>query len=288
MHNGCDLDWCALVSVERVTSYSAEDGRSVGRFLGLSMREVTQPNGPVKLEAQSRVQSAVLDQHGFVHAGALFTMCDCVGGFCGGLGALPDGWVVTTNLMIRTAPTVVASPLVLNSAVLRRGKTSVVTSINVVDAVGAFVAAGTLTSAILVPSDGIAQWDRPARLDMPSEVGGIHFDDWLGISIRDGAVSIELTDELRNPWGIMHGGATSALVDRGAVEAVTHTTGVRERLRTNHVVLHFLAPAKIGPVRASGRVLGTRPDGYLVEVEVFDEGSDNRLVALAVATVAVV
>ena len=274
------------MSAEGETTSSNNDGRSVGRFLGLSMREVSAPDGPVTLEAVSHVQPTVLDQHGFIHAGALFTMCDCVGGFCGGLGALPDGWVVTTNLMIRTAAIAVTSPLHLTSTVLRKGKSSVVTAVDVVDANGRFVAAGTLTSAILVPSDGIADWQRPARLDMPTDVGGTHFDDWLGITAHDGEATIELTSELRNPWGIMHGGVTSALVDRGAVAAAARSFGRADRLRTNDVVLHFLAPAKVGPVRASGRVLGTRPDGCVVEVEVFDVGSNDRLVALAVATVA--
>ena len=40
---------------------------------------------------------------GNVRAGALLTMADTVGGMCAGLAVLP-GWVVSTNLMLRTAP----------------------------------------------------------------------------------------------------------------------------------------------------------------------------------------
>ena len=40
-----------------------------------------------------------------MRGGALLTMLDNVGGLCGGLAALPDGWVVSTNLSARTLRT---------------------------------------------------------------------------------------------------------------------------------------------------------------------------------------
>ena len=54
-------------------------------------------------------------------------------------------------------------------------------------------------------------------------------------------VAIDLADELRNPWGILHGGILAMLVDI----AVEHATGGV----TTDVVLHFLAPNRVGPVR---------------------------------------
>src|SRR5204863_3093768 len=75
-----------------------EDGRGVGRYLDMQIREVTTGEGPVRLVGSARPSAAVLDGRGRMHMGVLGTMCDAIGGFCGGLGALPDGWVVTTNL----------------------------------------------------------------------------------------------------------------------------------------------------------------------------------------------
>ena len=61
------------------------------------------------------------------------------------------------------------------------------------------------------------------------------------------AVEIDLADRLRNPWGILHGGVVATLVDLAA----EHATGGG---CTTDVVLHFLAPNRVGPVRATARV----------------------------------
>ena len=106
-------------------------------------------------------------------------------------------------------------------------------------------------------------------------------DEWLALRRLDangsghGVVEVDLTDNLRNPWGIMHGGVVAFLVDL----ATAHATGGA----TTDVVLHFLAPHRAGPVRATARPLGTRSDGTVCRVEVRDLGAD-RTTAVAVAT----
>jgi acyl-coenzyme A thioesterase PaaI-like protein len=62
--------------------------------------------------------------------------------------------------------------------------------------------------------------------------------------------------------------------------AVEHTTGTGH---TSDVVLHYLAPNRVGPVRATCRVIGSRDDGDVVRVEVRDVGRD-RVTAVAVVT----
>ena len=95
----------------------------------------------------------------------------------------------------------------------------------------------------------------------------------------DHAVEIDLADGLRNPWGILHGGVVATLVDLAAEHA---TNGAH----TTDVVLHFLAPNRVGPVRAIARALGQRSDGTVLRVEVRDEGAD-RTTALAIVTAAI-
>src|SRR5262249_62313600 len=93
------------------------------------------------------------------------------------------------------------------------------------------------------------------------------------------ALEMDLADGLRNPWGILHGGVVASLVDLTAEHA---TSGGR----TTDVVLHYLAPNRVGPVRAIARLLGHRVDGAVLRVEVRDVGAD-RTTALAVVTGAV-
>jgi uncharacterized protein (TIGR00369 family) len=115
------------------------------------------------------------------------------------------------------------------------------------------------------------------------------FVEWLGI--RDvagapaGVVELDAVDGVRNPWGIVHGGVTAALVDIASERAGASSLGVApDAVVTSDVALHFLSPARVGPVRASAVVVGERADGVVLRVEVRDTGLD-RVAAHAVVTV---
>lgn len=254
-----------------------DTGRDVGRYMGVTMREA----GEGHLVGHAEVVPHLIGPAGGVRTGALLTMLDNVGGLGGGLAALPDGWVVSTNLAARVVELAHVGPLRLDARLLRRGRNAVVTSVEISDegAHDTRVASGILTSAILVPENGPPKWARPLVLD--TTIGRAPnlplIAEWLGVrSVDDHAVEIDLAAELRNPWGILHGGVVATLVDLAA----EHATGGGY---TTDVVLHFLAPNRVGPVRAIARVLGRRADGYVLRVEIRDEGAD-RTTALAIAT----
>ena len=247
-----------------------DEGRSVARYAGVDLREVGDwENGEIIGEAIAPLYDHLRGVGGGIRTGALLTMCDNVGGFCAGLAALPDGWVVTTNLTITLAPLVAVGPLKLRSSVLRAGRAAVVTDVRVTDsgAADAVVADAVVTSAVLVPEGGPPVWTRPAHLQPPPPAG---------------VVELDVTDAVRNPWGIVHGGVTAALVDVAAERAGAARTSTP--VETGDVALHFLAPSRVGPVRATATVMGERTDGMVVLVEVRDVGQD-RVAARAVATV---
>jgi acyl-coenzyme A thioesterase PaaI-like protein len=268
-----------------VTQFADPDaGRSVARYLGLTLQEV----GEVREGAASVVGDAPAPAYlrtpdGRLAMGALLGLADSVAGLCGGLAALP-GWVVSTNLMLRAVRLDVVGPVELRADVLRAGRNSVVTSVTARDAGadGRLVADGALTSAVLVPDGGPPVYERPLRLEAPplDPATTPHLDDFLGIrAVAPDALEIDATDALRNPWGILHGGVTAALVDLAARHATGGTT-------TTDAVLHFLAPGRVGPVTARVTPVGRRADGTLVRVEVRDSGAGDRLMAVAVVTVA--
>jgi uncharacterized protein (TIGR00369 family) len=270
-----------------------DQGRSVARFVGVDLREIGDwEHGEVIGEATSPLPDHLRAPGGGLRTGALLTMCDNVGGFCAGLAALPEGWVVSTNLTLTLAPLRARGPLRLRSTVLRAGRAAIVTDIRVTDsgADEAVVADAVLTSAVLVPEGGPPKWARPAHMQAPPPAGALPpFVEWLGI--RDvagapaGVVELDIADALRNPWGIMHGGVTASLVDVAAERAAASLSGEAvESLETGDVSLHFLAPSRVGPVRATATVVGKRADGAVVIVEVRDVGRD-RVAARAVATV---
>jgi 1,4-dihydroxy-2-naphthoyl-CoA hydrolase len=266
-----------------------DDGRSVARYVGVDLREVGDwEAGEVIGEATSPLHEHLRAPGGGIRTGALLTMCDNVGGFCAGLAALPEGWVVSTNLSLTLAPRRVEGPMRLRSTVLRAGKSAIVTDVRVTDsgAADAIVADAVLTSAVLIPEGGPPHWARPAHMQAPPPAGALPpLVDWLGI--RDvpgepaGVVELDITDAVRNPWGIMHGGVTASLVDIAAERA--GAAHLRVPVESTDVALHFLAPSRVGPVRATATVMGERTDGVVVLVEVRDTGRD-RVVARAVVT----
>jgi uncharacterized protein (TIGR00369 family) len=258
-----------------------QTGRDVSRYIGVELREVVDPaSSTVRVRGHAQGASYLRGPHGGLRAGALLTLLDNVGGLCGGLAALPDGWVVSTNLSARTIETAQTGPLRIEACVLRQGRTSVLTEVEIRDEGehDRLVMNGVLTSAILVPKDGPPAWKRPLVIEAtapPSEPAPT-IPEWLGTySVDAHTLEMPLADSLRNPWGILHGGALASLIDLAAA----HVTGGV----TTDVVLHFLAPNRQGPVRAEARPIGTRADGTVSRVEVRDEGA-GRVTALAVVT----
>jgi uncharacterized protein (TIGR00369 family) len=252
-----------------------EQGREVARYIRAEMRELDDGRVVGWAPAADHLRAP----NGTIHAGALLTVLDYIGGVCGGLASLPDGWVVSTNLSARFVEPARVGPFRTEGAVVRGWRNNVVSTMQMYDegAADALIAEGVLTSAILIPEDGPPQWERPLHIEFPDPgVPQPPMLDWLGVRTFDAnAIEIDLVDEHRNPWGILHGGVVASLVD----VAASHATG----LETADVVLHFLAPNRVGPVRAIAHRLGTRSDGVVTRVEVRDTGQD-RLTALAVVT----
>jgi uncharacterized protein (TIGR00369 family) len=261
-----------------VTQTPANMGTDIMRFARLDMHEIEE----LRIEGNARVVDHLRGRNGAVRAGALLTMLDSAGGVCGGLASLPDGWVVSTNLSARTVHHTPTGPLKIDARVLRKGRNNVVTAVEIADAAtDELVMDGVLTSAILVPENGPPAWERPLRIGYPGDdIDSLSMDRWLDARVVDArTIEMDLRDTLRNPWGILHGGVTAALVDA----CVEHATGGGT---VTDVVLHYLAPNRTGPVRATASILDHRSDGDVARVELRDTGADDRITAIAIATAA--
>ena len=239
---------------------------------------------------------APIDQHhrglgGGLRTGGLLTNLDSLGGFASGLAVLPL-WIVTTSLLVTVSVLDHTGPLRFRADVLRRGRSSVVTALDVVDegAGDRPVAAATMTCAILDPGAMELDFVRPFSLAMPPpQPDPSRPEEFFCIEPGNGPVTrLHLEDRLRNPWGILHGGAVAMLADVAACRAaMAHSPAASgpSGVAAADTVLHYLRPAKVGPVEARCRVLGSRAGRTTVRIEIHDVGSDDRVVTFGSVTV---
>ena len=96
-------------------------------------------------------------------------------------------------------------------------------------------------------------------------------------------VEMELRDDLRGPAGSLEGGVVSTLAD--VAGASTAAMALATMVATQQMSISFLAPGRVGPVRATGRPMRVGRQDAVVQVEIVDVGNDDRLMAVALVTV---
>lgn len=238
-----------------------------------------------------------LDASGRLGTDLLTCIIDSIGGMTSGLASLPN-WIVTTNLMVRRAPDALigdsgTGPLVLDTQVLRRGRSSVVTRVDVNDLEGVAVASSWMSCAILTPENGPPPFNRPVKPferevpDNPIFAAPPHEFFNLSEGERPGIAHLDIEQRLRNPWGILHGGSSAVVLDAAARSLVIgrSTVDATPEAIVTDLAVHYLSPGRVGPIVAVATSAGHRGPDHLVRVEVRDQGADNRLMALAMTTV---
>ena len=244
------------------------------------------PGTPNTLDAESRLGTDLLA-----------CIIDSIGGMTSGLASLPE-WIVTTNLMVRRAPDALigdrgTGPLTLDTHVLRRGRSSVVTRVDVTDAADAVVATSWMSCAILAPANGPPPFTRPVRpfeRPVPDEpIFSAPPEEFFNLTAGDrpGIVRLSVEQRLRNPWGILHGGSSAVVLDAAARSLVLGRpmVGATPEAIVTDLAVHYLTPGRVGPIVATASSTGRRGPDHLVRVEVRDQGADDRLMALAMTTV---
>jgi uncharacterized protein (TIGR00369 family) len=107
---------------------------------------------------------------------------------------------------------------------------------------------------------------------------------WNTLDENKVSVEIDIRDDLRGPAGTLQGGIIATLVDVAA--ASTAALAGSSFVATTEMTIHFLAPGRVGPVRATGELLRSGARGFAVETRVVDSGMDDRLMAVALAAFA--
>ena len=123
---------------------------------------------------------------------------------------------------------------------------------------------------------------------MPEAVG-TPFQQSLGLRWSLGAergqvdVEMDMRDDLCGPAGSLEGGVVSTIVDVAGASAAAAAVG--GLVATSSMTISFLAPGRVGPIRATGTPLRVGKIDAVAEVRVIDLGKENRLMAVGLVTV---
>jgi acyl-coenzyme A thioesterase PaaI-like protein len=226
--------------------------------------------------------------HGVVRASVLSYAVDALAGIV--IDQDPDVWSLTSDMTVRMRPLPAPTRIIATSRILREGRRSVTSAVELVSDGGAHVATGAIGFARVarrptdppkprITLDGVVElFGRVPSIEQPlREAAGIE-----SVDPAAGVVQVELTSDLRNPAGTMQGAMVALVAESAAEDLLAARFGVTAVV--TDLDLRYLAQTQAGPVRTSCRLLGDGPDAA-VEVSLVDV-STERLTTLVYARAA--
>ncbi len=245
---------------------------SVPARLGVTARI---EDGELELDLEPRAE---LLHHGVVRASVVSYVVDALAGIT------VDGdetvWTLTTDMSVRMRPLPGPRSLSASNTILRRGKRSVTSMVEVTTGAGDPLATGAIGFVNVPrrdtdPPKPVVPVEAAPRLFSMQEPLTRPLRDEAGIEVIDageGIVQVELIPELLNPAGTLQG-AMVALVAEAAAEDLV-ATRFESPVVVTDLDLRYLAQTQAGPVRTRCRLLGTGPDAS-VQVELIDTSTDR-------------
>lgn len=136
----------------------------------------------------------------------------------------------------------------------------------------------------LEPPGEIVQHQSWAGEKSPAAPGS--FGDLIGFEFverKPGKCKCKVTirDELRNPYGVVHGGVTFSLADSAMGLALYDVLLKEEECATNELQIKYLKFARFGELTCTAKLIERKSNKGVVEAEVENEG---RLIARITGT----
>lgn len=104
------------------------------------------------------------------------------------------------------------------------------------------------------------------------------------LDLRHGEATLRLTmrDDLRQPYGLLHGGATASLIDTAMAFACISCLADGEQSTTIDLTVHYLRPHRDGEVRCTARVI--REGRRILTVSAEAVNADGKAIATALSS----
>jgi uncharacterized protein (TIGR00369 family) len=115
----------------------------------------------------------------------------------------------------------------------------------------------------------------------------VPFARLLGLELEDIAagtatLAVNVTQELTQNQGAVHGGAIAALIDTATAFAIISLLPTSEKVTTVDLAISYLRPAVGGRLKAIASVVRAGRRLFVVSADVFD--NDEKLIATALST----
>lgn len=104
----------------------------------------------------------------------------------------------------------------------------------------------------------------------------------VDIKTGEAVLRLKVHDQLRQPHGLLHGGATASLIDTATAFAVVSNLADDEKASTVDLTVHYLRPVFEGEIICTARVVRAGRRLLTVSAEVVN--AEGKLIATALST----
>ncbi len=259
-------------------------GPSVPNRLGVTARF---EEGTLILDLRPQAETL---HHGMVRASVLSFVIDVVAGIP--LDQDPAMWTLTSDMSVRMRPVPAPERIEATSTILRQGRRSATSLVELKTDRGAPIATGAIGFAKVArkatdpPKPNVPLGQVPSIFRDPTTLARPLRDE-AGVQVIDaaeGIVQVEVTPALTNPAGTLQGAMVALLAEAAAEELMA--TRFDSRFVVTELDLRYLRKTAAGPVRTRSSLLGTGPDAP-VQVELVDTSTDEITTLVYAGTVKV-
>ena len=103
----------------------------------------------------------------------------------------------------------------------------------------------------------------------------------VGLEDGEATVKLKMCDALRQPHGLLHGGATASVIDTAMAFAVVTKLTESEKASTIDLTVHYLRPVTDGEIVCTAKVMRAGKRILTVSAEV---SNGEKLIATALST----
>jgi len=131
------------------------------------------------------------------------------------------------------------------------------------------------------------EFDEALKEKIFASFGKVPFVQLIGMElvelvVGEAIIRLDMRDELRQPYGLLHGGATASLIDTATAFAILGHLAEGEMASTVDLTIQYLRPHTEGAATCTAKVTRAGKRLIFVSAEVVNE--QNKLIATALST----